>query len=552
MAGEIFNPEDFFSTDQQSVDADLAKVLEREDEIRRLEILHAREQAEASPLITGGSALVDRTGRPVDPTSEVGLAMAADREGLGPETKLSGPATQGPPSVDPNSPTFVTQQQSPAERPESMLAGLGRTPSSSGITEALSAVSGTADRYRQAALEGGKTIADRYEAAKAAKRALADETAMAAARQAGILTQGLEAAAIVEADFAKRRQSALERSQLAMDAYQESLRENMKQEPVEGWGFGRRLGAGIAMALGAIGSAYTGGQNQALQIIKLGIEREAMNHKRRAAQRAEKTGAQRTIYSLAKDHYNDVESQALAAKAAQYGLIKKKIELEAAKSSSSLVKVKAAEAIAALDAEQQKSIQELNQNQIKNEFVMRQGVLEGEKTKFGVESAKLAQRQSKIDKLKAIKAAQEAGDPLAVIGTKRLPGFTPSSKMREAATTIKTSFDEAAPLFDELIEKVDTEGFAAPGTDASEDMKQLSNDLNNAMRRMNMAGANFTDSERELQGIISNPGGINLALQKLKTARRNFKRRAYVEMKNRGYLLPGPEIEKQSKQRSKE
>jgi hypothetical protein len=375
---------------------------------------------------------------------------------------------------------------------------------------------------------------------------------MAAARQAGILTQGLEAAAIVEADFAKRRQSALERSQLAMDAYQETLRENMKQEPVEGWGFGQRLGAGIAMALGAIGSAYTGGQNQALQIIKLGIEREAMEHKRRAAQRAEKTGAQRTIYSLAKDHYNDVESQALAAKAAQYGLIKKKIELEAAKSASSLVKVKAAEAIAALDVEQQKSIQELNQNQIKNEFVMRQGVLEGEKTKFGVESAKLAQRQSKIDKLKAIKAAKEAGDPLAVIGTRRLPGFTPSSKMREAATTIKTSFDEAAPLFDELIKKVDTEGFAAPGTDASEDMKQLSNDLNNAMRRMNMAGANFTDSERELQGIISNPGGINLALQKLKTARRNFKRRAYVEMKNRGYLLPGPEIEKQSKQRSKE
>ena len=550
MANEIFNPEDFFSTEQQSVDTDLAKILDKEDELRRLEQLHAREQAESSPLMTPGDVLIDRTGRPVDPNSEAGMAMLRDREGLGPEVPVS-PVTSSPTGVDPKALTFFSPQQEPAGN-AGVTAGLGKIPSSRGVTDALAAMGGTAGRYQQAAQEGGQAIADKYEAAKTAKRALADETARAAANQAGILTQGLEAAAIVEADFAKRKQSALERSQSAMDAYQESLRESMNQKPIEGWGFGKRLGTGIAMALGAIGSAYTGGHNQAMQIVKMGIEREAMNHKRRAAQRAERVGAQRTIYSLAKDHYSDVESQALAAKAAQYGLVKKQIEIEAAKSASPLVRVKAAESIAMLDAEQQKAVNQLNQEQIKNEFVMRQGVLEGEKAKFGIESAKISQRQRQIDKLKAAKAAQEAGDPLGVVGTRRLPGFTPSKKMREAATTIKTSIDEAAPLFDELIAKVDDEGVAFLDMDASEDMKQLSNDLNNSLRRMNLAGANFTDSEKELQGVISNPGGFNLALQKLKTARRNFKRRAYLEMRNRGYILPGAEIEKTSKQRSKE
>ena len=351
----------------ESVDPELEEL----EELRRLKREQQIAAAMAQPVQAAQPGImVDPQGKPVESTSELGGAMmqtgftGAPEEQMEPGVEPVQPV--GPQGVDPQS--VVLRQQAGPQQPQQPAGVLGmpRMPGVPGIAGTLEAAQGIQDVAKEYA---GK-VGESSEALRGAlqRKAEADIGVQTAQdtwvlQQAKMVESGFDAALKLKADLEKRKEKARQETVAAMNSYKDAIREQMKEAPIEGWGLGKRIGTGIAMALGAIGSAYAGGPNQAIQIVKMGMQREAEEHRRRMAQKKRLLGAKSTLYQIATEHFTDVEAQNAAAMASQWEAMKMGIAKEAAKSKSPIIHANARQAVEAINLEQKKLENQLQRSE---------------------------------------------------------------------------------------------------------------------------------------------------------------------------------------------
>lgn len=530
-------------TPEQSVDPALEAEYRRQmatQQAQREAAMRSPELYDPEPGVLRGPA-----GRLLDPETEQGYAaLRAQREGEeGLTTVMPEPAPEQRPGVGPLA-FFSPEQQAPGAMPTMpAMPGTGR------LERAIETIRGLPGKYTKEVGEAAEGVAQAGEQLKTARQLYAEKEAYLKDKQAATARTGLQAAVELDTEMRAKRQVAEQRVTTSLQAYEDELQKQMKEKPVEGWGLGKRLGAGIAMALGAIGSAYTGGPNQAMQIIKMGIEREAEEHRRRAALRREQLRAKNVIYQLARESFTDVESQISAAKIQQLNGVRQQLAVQTMESEGPLIRAKSAEMDKLLEYEIEKERAKLTENEVRNELVLGQAVVAGEQTLLGAKMAGAGMRQkAMLTKRKA--AEQEA--KLAIPGLVRIKGVIPSEAMRTKASEMKGNYDTLISHLDEAVawrrehwvEKI-------PGA-ALEEGKAILGRALRASAGADMAGAALTAFEGELTGLmdegkLADPGKFGFFLAKLKKLRDLAEKEAFTKLKPIGYIYPSMARKKRSR-----
>lgn len=143
-------------------------------------------------------------------------------------------------------------------------------------------------------------------------------------------------------------------------------------------GMGGKITAGIAMALGAYGAAFTGGPNYAMQIIQQAIQDNIAAQKESFAKKRGEASEKRSLWDSVKDRFANDRQRETAAYGLSIDQVKQQLEKIKATSSSEEVLANADALGAQLDAEQTKTGAELDR-QVRNDHLQaemgRAGVL---------------------------------------------------------------------------------------------------------------------------------------------------------------------------------
>lgn len=129
-----------------------------------------------------------------------------------------------------------------------------------------------------------------------------------------------------------------------MDVEQKKLEDMAKINPNKYWeekSTGSKIAASIGIALGAIGSALTGGENQALKIINNAIDRDIDAQKNNFNMARGKLTDKQNAFQLAMREFGDQNTALMAAKSSALGVADLKLKEIAAKSQSEEAKAKA-------------------------------------------------------------------------------------------------------------------------------------------------------------------------------------------------------------------
>jgi len=118
-------------------------------------------------------------------------------------------------------------------------------------------------------------------------------------------------------DFEQRRQEQLDKVNQAAD----TLTNSKVKNPWANASIGAKIEAGIAVGLGALGAAYTGGGNQAYNIIKDGIDRDVQLQQKNAEINERAYGAARDTFGIIKGIIGDEQQATLLMQKQRYDQI---------------------------------------------------------------------------------------------------------------------------------------------------------------------------------------------------------------------------------------
>ena len=142
----------------------------------------------------------------------------------------------------------------------------------------------------------------------------------------------------------QKRQQEVENHFKNMEIAQKKLEDEAKINPNKYWeekSTGSKIAATIGLALGAIGSAISGGENQALKILNNAIERDVDAQKNNYNMSRNKLTDKQNAFQLAMKEFGDQNTALLASKSSALGVAELKLKEIAAKSQSEEAKGKA-------------------------------------------------------------------------------------------------------------------------------------------------------------------------------------------------------------------
>jgi hypothetical protein len=276
---------------------------------------------------------------------------------------------------------------------------------------------GTASRERLAGIQG--SAAARTQAVDRA----ATEQAMRLKNEAGIMAENEAMAAVHERIQINRRVEAekvvtgrlADFDKSVQEANAQSIDPDRWYRDSSGGTFGRRLGASIALALGAFGAAFTKGPNYAMQIIQSAIDRDLMSQRAEMAKKQGAVGQAQNAVGMARASFQDVEARGHAERAAELARAGRMIDISRAQSGSRESMANAESLKAQIAAEAQKELGQAKEKELAGEY--------GRATAMAGLQAK--QQQAAIDARQASQA-RAAGVPRGL--TLADPNNPPSAK----------------------------------------------------------------------------------------------------------------------------
>lgn len=361
--------------------------------------------------------------------------------GLAPMPSYGPPPTGEPPLTEAD-----LMAQFPAPQPAQQSFGLSLPPGTdlSAYNRRLAGLEGIGEKMGKAAgarkeAIGGSLKAQQDAAAKQAKIA-ADQQA----KIAGELTDLEGALAKQQQDQQDRERSVRDAVKAKTDAFTQaveaansaSIDPDRWYRDSEGGTFGRRLGSGIAIALGAMGAAFRrggGGTNYAMQIIESAINRDLMAQRAEMAKKQAGVGNAQNAVALAREQFSDEKARGAAEQAAMLSRAQRMIAISTAQSGSKEEIAKGEALIAALESKAAERMAEIDQAETAREWNS-QTQLAG----MDLEGAKIKGADAKL-RWQATAAASKAG--LAMPPGLRIadPSRPPPSKEQLAEMTTKNA-----------------------------------------------------------------------------------------------------------------
>lgn len=432
---------------------------------------------------------------------------------------------QPQPGVDPATVSFMQQ---PTLQPTGQPTGAPRTPrigipGTKGISEQVKKITGIEQRHKEQMLPAIQELEGARDQLATARELVSETKQYIDEKQADTLEAGVDSVLELRKRMADRRDEAQRKSQQAMDAYQAELEKQMKEKPIESWGLGKRFGTGIAMALGAVGAAYAGGPNQAIQIVKMGMQREAEEHRRRAAQGARRLAAKNTIYQLAQDKFTDVETQIAAAEAQIWDKFQKQLMVEAARSQSTMTRMNAIEAAKLADVQKKEAAAKAIQSNTQNELILGKAGLEGERTKLeaGLKVAGARMQREMMGAKAAIEKAKLAGARQSPVRGTYAKGPMTKEKLKPARE-LMAEFNPALKILEDFIawRKQPYTTRILPGQ--ARRGEQLISDLINTGKVFEKYGAVLSEVELKNLGAPDSANELGYLLDGLEQKRENL------------------------------
>lgn len=312
------------------------------------------------------------------------------------------------------------------------------------ITEAQETIKAFPGQIESLTAESMEKLKKVQEARRGAVQAEAEITADTQERQYKIQRAGMEAFEDITREQKQRVDVAHASVETTMNKYRQAVDRfaSMKVDPGRRFR-GQRTSAAIAMALGAFGSAMTGGPNQAMQIIQSEIDRDIRAQEGAIDRAGKQAGLLNNEMTLARQLFQDAESQKLAAEAAHWKDVRNRVKLVGEESKNLLTLANSEKLLAEIDAKGLGLEQQLKEKQLSYQMEAGKMELTGAQVEFGAKQQKIASQQ----RAAALQAKAQADQAKAVMGSMAPPGlalvdpnFKPTKTMTTEAQKITASF----------------------------------------------------------------------------------------------------------------
>ena len=449
-------------------------------------------------------------------------------------------------AVDPSTLSFVDSAQQadhavvedrwratggPARGAMGLSLNLPAGPSLKGLRGAAKSVGDLQGQFKSVAEETAGKIDSAREKAGSAINELAFYEQEQSEKIEGIIRKGMDTAESIVAERAERRADAQRRVDDKLIKWQEARQEYEAAEvdPSRRFSGGSKVGAAIAMALGAMGAALSRGPNTAMQIIQSEIERDV------AAQRAnidKKRGAVGMLgneLAMARDILGDEDAAIAAAKASLWRDVARNIEMEREKYKGVMVGPKADQALAIAD--QQAAIE---LGKVKEAGLA--GELKRSQAQVGAEQSVVSAGQRQQRQALRAKAAQAVSTPppgLALVD----PNYRPTKDDSKKAKDLASAHNRASKLMDRLIKwraKYQSETLPGP---AKREGADIAAELITELKELKKMGANFTEMEKALLRIPEDPGEYGFVMNSLLGMKERLNERTAASIEPYGYTL---------------
>ncbi len=332
----------------------------------------------------------------------------------------------------------------------------------------------------------------------------------------------------------KREQAARHNVQDRMAGWRAARaeRDTMKIDPdawyrdKHGSTAGRRIGAAVSVAFGAIGQAFSGGPNTALRIIEGSIDRNLAAQRSKMMQADKSVQGAKEDMTSARQHFSDIEAVNAAERAEIMADAAAQIEALTLRAKTPEIQARGQQLVAELRTKSA----DLEAAAAENEFTAEMRTLAAEGGIIGQEmSIKGKNAQRAFDAKKASLAMQAKASikpgsmaPPGLRQTKEAieRGIIPSKEDLKLVKEVSSAWRKADSLFGELINWRTEHGAETIDRTAVAEGKRLAALLIIELKKTGGMGANFSDMEKELIGIPDDPGEFGHVLAKLKTDRR--------------------------------
>ena len=127
-------------------------------------------------------------------------------------------------------------------------------------------------------------------------------------------------------DREQRRQQLVQESGLKLDQIRSQLEQANVKDPFADSGTGTKLSAAVAVGLGALGAAMTGGHNYAMDIIDKAIDRDVQLQLKNIGLKQNQLDNQRSYLKDINDNFATDDQKASALKALQYNSLENKLK----------------------------------------------------------------------------------------------------------------------------------------------------------------------------------------------------------------------------------
>jgi hypothetical protein len=378
--------------------------------------------------------------------------------------------------------------------------------------------------------------------ARAAVGQVAQVQQQAAEEKADVMRQGLGALRQVQGEEQAKVDAAAANVQETMGRYRTEMGKlaEMRVDPQRRYKGGAKIGAAIAMALGAYGAALARGPNTAMQIIQSEIDRDIKAQEAAIMnQRGIATAAQAEV-GMARQLFGDAESQRLAAKNAALESVKLELSLKAAESASPLVAANAQKAVADIDAQVAQNEMAITNRQQDMALKATQAGATVAAAEVGAKQRgvqltnqqRLAQQAARAAQAKMI--AQSPAPPgLALVD----PNYRPKEYETKEAQKMRSAYNEAKVELDKLIAWRMKQGAEVADREAIRKGETLLNRAKSVMRQVDKTGARLEPSELEMMGLQLHVGEIGYVLTQLRTVKESITDKVMAGMRPYGYTL---------------
>jgi hypothetical protein len=288
---------------------------------------------------------------------------------------------------------------------------------------------------------------DYMRSVKAELGAIAEGAKSGAARAAEVAAYQAKLADQMDQQQAQQAQKQGDR-QRSFDDQVRQLQQSMatfnseKIDPSHFWASrstGQKMLAGIGLALGAMGSAFTGGPNQALGIIQSAIDRDIEAQKANLSKAQQGVQNQASLLGIYRQKFQDDAQAEAATRATMLQNAALRTQAMAAKYDAPELKAKAQQAAAQLGAEAAKAMDDFKQRAFERSLQTAQ---------LGVEQEKLGlagvQRQQQLNSRFVPGLGYALDEKSADELRKRYPAYQNASSLVDELAKLRGSDDSAA------------------------------------------------------------------------------------------------------------